>query len=304
MMGYKEYLILTDAPAAYVPEDYRAVVLQGEHTDGRSKVMITHTENPLLAGDTLVYGFNPYTGEKVEPLDEALYLEIRPLGNRADGSATGYLGYHSWAGAELRMCGDESSIDPIARLYPTDDLPLQIDIRHKLFDNPAAPAADGWGFRAEIVGDAASRDPSVRSVGAYDDPGYANVLWPTTGGFIRGLSDWQIDENGDPIEIWYTDSWDGHRLTEKRDWYVVLLWASVQEGRATLPAAQDSVVYQFWDRTQGQEPGGEILPWVQPQGAHDAYQIGDQVTYNGSTWESTAANNVWAPGVYGWVVIT
>lgn len=44
-------------------------------------------------------------------------------------------------------------------------------------------------------------------------------------------------------------------------------------------------------------------PWVQPTGAQDAYQIGDRVTYQGQTWESTAANNVWAPGVFGWTVV-
>jgi hypothetical protein len=32
-------------------------------------------------------------------------------------------------------------------------------------------------------------------------------------------------------------------------------------------------------------------------------QPGNKVTYGGFTWQSTAANNVWAPGVYGWVKI-
>jgi hypothetical protein len=45
---------------------------------------------------------------------------------------------------------------------------------------------------------------------------------------------------------------------------------------------------------------GEILPWVQPTGAQDAYQIGDKVTHIGFTWESINANNVWEPGVFGW----
>ena len=44
----------------------------------------------------------------------------------------------------------------------------------------------------------------------------------------------------------------------------------------------------------------EILPWVQPLGAQDAYQIGDRVTHIGFTWESTFANNVWEPSVFGW----
>lgn len=50
-------------------------------------------------------------------------------------------------------------------------------------------------------------------------------------------------------------------------------------------------------------PAGQIAEWVQPLGAQDAYQVGDKVTHNGFTWESTVANNVWEPGVYGWVII-
>jgi hypothetical protein len=51
------------------------------------------------------------------------------------------------------------------------------------------------------------------------------------------------------------------------------------------------------------EPGEEPQPWVQPQGAHDAYNKGDRVTHEGWIWESTIDANVWAPGVYGWVQI-
>jgi len=43
-------------------------------------------------------------------------------------------------------------------------------------------------------------------------------------------------------------------------------------------------------------------PWKQPEGAHDAYQVGDVCTHKGNTWISTYANNVWEPGVYGWEV--
>jgi len=37
-------------------------------------------------------------------------------------------------------------------------------------------------------------------------------------------------------------------------------------------------------------------PWVQPTGAHDAYALGDRVTYGGVVWESAIDANVWAPG--------
>jgi len=42
--------------------------------------------------------------------------------------------------------------------------------------------------------------------------------------------------------------------------------------------------------------------WIQPTGAGNDYQTGDKVTYQGQVWRSIAANNVWAPGVYGWVI--
>jgi len=45
---------------------------------------------------------------------------------------------------------------------------------------------------------------------------------------------------------------------------------------------------------------GEIPEWKQPTGAQDAYMAGDKVKHNDKTWISTADNNVWEPGVYGW----
>lgn len=48
--------------------------------------------------------------------------------------------------------------------------------------------------------------------------------------------------------------------------------------------------------------GAECSPWVQPTGAHDAYNIGDCVTFNGQTYTSKINANVWSPTVYpaGW----
>lgn len=50
------------------------------------------------------------------------------------------------------------------------------------------------------------------------------------------------------------------------------------------------------------EPEPDIPDYVQPTGAHDAYNIGDRVRYQGKIWESTINGNVWAPDVYpaGW----
>lgn len=48
------------------------------------------------------------------------------------------------------------------------------------------------------------------------------------------------------------------------------------------------------------QPGEEWPQWVQPQGAHDVYSLGDKVTHNEKHWISNCDNNSWEPGVYGW----
>ena len=48
------------------------------------------------------------------------------------------------------------------------------------------------------------------------------------------------------------------------------------------------------------DPSYTTQPWVQPEGAHDAYAVGAQVTHAGSTWTSNTPDNVWEPGVFGW----
>ena len=53
----------------------------------------------------------------------------------------------------------------------------------------------------------------------------------------------------------------------------------------------------LWVRTA---PEGEIPEWVQPTGAHDAYDKGDKVRHNGKAWESVYdGKNVWEPGAAG-----
>lgn len=57
-------------------------------------------------------------------------------------------------------------------------------------------------------------------------------------------------------------------------------------------------------KPEPEEP--ETYPeFVQPTGAHDAYQIGDRVLYNGKVYESTIANNAYSPDVYpqGWKLL-
>lgn len=48
----------------------------------------------------------------------------------------------------------------------------------------------------------------------------------------------------------------------------------------------------------------EYPEWVQPTGAHDAYNTGDKVSYNGKRYVCTIDANTYAPDVYGWKEVT
>lgn len=52
------------------------------------------------------------------------------------------------------------------------------------------------------------------------------------------------------------------------------------------------------------DPAEEYPAWSQPIGAHDAYNAGDKVSYNGKHYVSDVNGNVWQPDVHGWSEVT
>jgi hypothetical protein len=69
-------------------------------------------------------------------------------------------------------------------------------------------------------------------------------------------------------------------------------WASLMDANVWEPGVTG------W--TELVAEGGAPAAWVQPAGAHDAYQSGDRVSHNGQVWTSDIDANVWEPGVHGW----
>lgn len=82
----------------------------------------------------------------------------------------------------------------------------------------------------------------------------------------------------------------------------------------------EEVMAQDWDvdepePEQPEEGGGEtgdeedpykdVKDFVQPTGAHDAYNVGDRVKYNGHVYESLMAGNTYSPDAYpqGWKLL-
>lgn len=54
--------------------------------------------------------------------------------------------------------------------------------------------------------------------------------------------------------------------------------------------------------TEPGEPADEWPEYVQPTGAHDAYHVGDKITYNGKHYTCIYEGCVWTPDTYpqGW----
>ena len=44
----------------------------------------------------------------------------------------------------------------------------------------------------------------------------------------------------------------------------------------------------------------EFPEWIQPHGAHDAYNLGDKCSHLDKHWISTMDANIYEPSVYGW----
>lgn len=108
------------------------------------------------------------------------------------------------------------------------------------------------------------------------------------------LDDVTIAEHPSLFPTW-TESWTGKSGTILMD--EGKLYRSIHDvgaGQNTKPSTTPSMWTPISDPTQ------EYPEWVQPIGAHDAYSMGDKVSYSDKHWVSTTDNNVWQPGVYGW----
>ena len=100
------------------------------------------------------------------------------------------------------------------------------------------------------------------------------------------------------------------------DWiqneFVEVDWLRIHDGiqyrclqsHQTLETWTPDATPALWEVVAG--PVEEPQPWVQPTGAHDAYNIGDQCTFEGHTWESTINGNIWSPTAYpaGWTQVS
>ena len=108
------------------------------------------------------------------------------------------------------------------------------------------------------------------------------------------IDDITISEYPDLFVEW-DENWTGKAGTIVRD--EGSLYRSihnVETGQNTKPSQTPAMWTKIGDPTE------EWPEWIQPIGAHDAYDNKAKVTHNGKQWTSDTESNVWEPGVYGW----
>lgn len=117
-----------------------------------------------------------------------------------------------------------------------------------------------------------------------------------------------LDESGYPIWAQPAGAHDAYNVGDVVN-YKGTLYRSLINGNVWAP----DVYAREWELVkespeepeEPDEPITEEYPdWVKPTGAHDAYNTGDIVKYNGLLYQSTINGNVWAPDEYpaGWTL--
>ena len=104
------------------------------------------------------------------------------------------------------------------------------------------------------------------------------------------------DEQAESVTIlfpaWETDL--AYIVGDRRQ-YDGLLYRCVQ-AHTSQQGWEPPAVPALWVRTSTDE----WPEWIQPAGAHDAYNKGDKVSHNEKHWISDVDGNIWEPGVFGW----
>ena len=124
-----------------------------------------------------------------------------------------------------------------------------------------------------------------------------------------------LDESGYPLWAQPSGAHDAYNQGDIVN-YNGTLYQSTINGNVWSPDVYPAGWTVYEATTEPEEPKPEPEPepdpepeepptypaWVQPTGAHDAYNTGDIVNYNGTLYKSTMDGNVWAPDAYpqGW----
>lgn len=82
-------------------------------------------------------------------------------------------------------------------------------------------------------------------------------------------------------------------------------WVMSQDWDVDEPEPEQPEPEQPEEGGNDDDPYADVPDFVQPTGAHDAYNVGDRVKYNGHVYESLIAGNTYSPEAYpqGWKML-
>ena len=88
----------------------------------------------------------------------------------------------------------------------------------------------------------------------------------------------------------------GETITVNTKTEILQIWARIAEIETRVTALENE------GGDTPVDPDEEWPEYVQPTGAHDAYQIGAKITYNNKHYICIMSNCIWSPDVYpqGW----
>lgn len=106
------------------------------------------------------------------------------------------------------------------------------------------------------------------------------------------LTDEQAETVTNLFPLWQSETL--YVIGDRRQ-YNNLLYRCVQQHISQIGWEPPNVP-ALWVRTSTEE----WPEWIQPIGAHDAYNINDKVSHNNKHWISIIDANIYEPGIYGW----
>lgn len=170
----------------------------------------------------------------------------------------------------------------------TNDGTMQ-SVETDAFDGKADAYVEGYRYIPD--GETWTREDGVQFHGLMIAPAkdYNRIMVDVA---ISYLDDDEAESVTILFEEWQTDT--AYAVGDRRQ-YDGLLYKCVQ-AHTSQADWTPPIVPALWVRTSTEE----WPEWVQPQGAHDAYNAGDKVSHNEKHWVSDIDANVYEPGVYGW----
>ena len=183
---------------------------------------------------------------------------------------------------------DEAQVMQIASIYPAYE--VGVKYKAKTDDHPA----DIFSYGINSVG-----DPQLYQV--LQDHTSAEE-WPpdTASSLYKKIG---VSDEGIPIWVQPLGATDAYN-TDDIVMYNGFKHISLIDANVWSPDAYPAGWKKIEESTE--EPEEPDIPeWTQPTGAHDAYNTGDQVLYNGQVYESQIDGNTYAPDAYpdGWKLV-